>query len=79
MGLAINLSSSRGKRCLKSEALRLQNLWVEEFNNLLFLKIISDTENKSISMQNLWPRGGAWLDHTVHVQPVHYIVLVWGW
>jgi hypothetical protein len=74
MVVPIYLSSSRSKRSSQSEAQRQQMLRVES-NNLRLLKIILDTENKSISMQNLWAWGGGWLEHTEHVQPVHYIYI----
>ena len=71
MGVAINFSSSRGKRRLKSEARRKKKLRVE-FNNLRLLKIIPDPKNKSISMQNLWDWGGRWPDRTEKFQVVLY-------
>jgi hypothetical protein len=70
--VAINLNSSRWNRSLISEARRKQMSRVEE---LKFLKIISDTVNKSISMQNQWTGGGVWLDHTQHYQSAKYICM----
>jgi len=72
MGVAINLSSSRSKRNLQSETRRQQMLRVES-NNLRLLKMISDKENKFISMQNVWAWGGFWVGHTEQFQVVQYI------
>ena len=72
MGVAINLSPSRSKRKSQSDARHQQTLQ-GELKNLRLLKISPDTENISISMQNLWARGGFWLDHTEHVHQEHYV------
>ena len=77
MGVATNLRLSRSERNLQSDDRRKQTLR-GEFNNLRLLEIIPDTENKSISIQNIWARGRGFLFHTKYVQAVHYIYIYIG-